>query len=211
MAPLATRRVVGLVGDVLVWPAAWLARPGAWGPNPFRSRGPVRRCCRGVGQVPAGWQGAPEAVTGEVDLGGQSASGWGEGVIVWFVRLVVPPCRPVAVACWWESERRQPFCSSAMPMEGLPTGGQGSATSWLGSIGIAPVRGSSGHRRPARRVARQLIRIGLHEVMERTALTDSTGSREVTPVGFSPSARSRLSWFPQRPSRLKRSGSAPGW
>jgi hypothetical protein len=41
------------------------------------------------------------AVAGEMELGGQSASGSAEGVIVRFVRPMDPVFRPVAVACWW--------------------------------------------------------------------------------------------------------------
>ncbi|TXS65989.1 hypothetical protein EAO69_30405 [Streptomyces sp. me109] len=41
------------------------------------------------------------AVAGEMDFGGQASSRSAEGVIVRFVRWVVPPFRPVAAACWW--------------------------------------------------------------------------------------------------------------
>lgn len=67
------------------------------------------------GQVAPGGQGVREgptaAVAGEVDFGGQSASGSAEGMIVWFVRPV-DPFRPVAAACWWVLTMVGSICTS---------------------------------------------------------------------------------------------------
>lgn len=52
------------------------------------------------------------AVVGQMELGGQSASGSTEGVIVRFVRPLGPPCRPVAAACWWARTMVESICTS---------------------------------------------------------------------------------------------------
>lgn len=75
---------VGLVCDDLVGPAAWSARPGA------RDTDALQKGSRADAVVAlAGWHQDRErvapAVAGEMDFGGQSASGSAEGVIV--------PCR----------------------------------------------------------------------------------------------------------------------
>ena len=54
----------------------------------------------------------PTPVAGEVDLGGQSAPGSAEGVIVRFLLPMVPPFRPVAAACWWARTMVESICTS---------------------------------------------------------------------------------------------------
>ena len=91
---------VGLVRDDLVGPAAWSSDAGSRDVDAFEER-----ACADAVMPLAGCQqdgeGPAAAVAGEVNFGGQSASGSAEGVIIRFVRLVVPPFRPVAAACWW--------------------------------------------------------------------------------------------------------------
>lgn len=91
---------VGLVGDDLVGLAARPALAGARDADAFQegTRADAVVALAGC-QQDREW--ASLAVAGEVDFGGQSSPGSAEGVIVWFVRLVDPPFRPVAAACWW--------------------------------------------------------------------------------------------------------------
>jgi hypothetical protein len=90
---------VGLVGDDLVGPAAGTSKAGARDPDPFQE-GSCADAVVALARCQQDGEGPPAAVAGEVDFGGQSASGSAEGVIVRFVRSVDPPFRPVAAACW---------------------------------------------------------------------------------------------------------------
>ena len=91
---------VGLVCDDLVGPAAWSTRAGARDADPFQKRARADAVVALSGRH-QDRERAALALAGEVDFGGQSASGSTEGVIIWLVLLELPPFRPVAAACWW--------------------------------------------------------------------------------------------------------------
>lgn len=89
---------VGLVGDDLLRAAAGSTQAEARDPDPFQERlGTDAVVALAGGQQDREWPAA--AVAGEVDFGGQSASGPAKGVITRFVRPADPPFRPVAAAC----------------------------------------------------------------------------------------------------------------
>jgi len=89
---------VSLVCDDLVGSAPRSAQAGAGNTDPFQQRAYADAVVALAGRH-QDRERAALVVAGNVDFGGQPASGSAEGVIVRFVLLMPPLFRPVAAAC----------------------------------------------------------------------------------------------------------------
>lgn len=89
---------VRLVRDDLAGSAAWSAKAETRNPNALQ-QGACADAVVSLARCHEDGQGTPAAVAGEVDLGGQSAAGPSDGMVVGFAGRG-PFLRPPA-ACWW--------------------------------------------------------------------------------------------------------------